>query len=143
MLKKIAFILCTSLFSLAWAESITVHKSPTCGCCNEWIKIMREAGHDVTVLHPSNLSSTKNTLGVPGQLRSCHTAEINGYIFEGHIPESDIMAFLANPPQNSRGLAVPGMPARSPGMAEPGQSYANFKVISFDDENRLSLFNSY
>ena len=142
-LLSTVIILFTFFLNSAWAESITVHKSPTCGCCVEWIKIMEAAGHEVEVEHPSSLQRTKDKLGVPEQLGSCHTAVINDYIFEGHIPEADIIAFLANPPAGARGLAVPGMPAHSPGMAAPGVSYSGFNVIQFDDENKLSLFRAY
>jgi len=136
-------ILFALLFHTVWAESITVYKSPTCGCCVEWIKIMEAAGHDVHVEHPMNLARTKDKLGVPKQLGSCHTAIINDYVFEGHIPEADVMAFLANPPAGAKGLAVPGMPAHSPGMAAPGVDYSGFNVILFDEQNKLSLFRAY
>jgi len=131
------------LMSFTFAEAITVYKSPTCGCCQEWVELMESAGHRVTVEHPSNLEKTKQTLGVPKALGSCHTAVINGYLFEGHIPEVDIAAFLANPPAGSRGLAVPGMPANSPGMAAPGSAYQGFKVIGFDDMGHYSLVRQY
>lgn len=125
------------------AESMTVYKSPTCGCCTEWIKIMESSGHDVKVEHPFNLQGVKNKLGIPQQLRSCHTAVIDGYLFEGHIPEQDILSFLANPPAGAKGLAVPGMPQMSPGMASPGQRYSGFRVIGFDSNNKFSLVNQY
>ena len=125
------------------AESITVYKSPTCGCCTEWVKIMESKGHDVKVEHPFNLQATKADLGVPKRLGSCHTAVIDGYLFEGHIPEQDIVRFLAKPPAGAKGLAVPGMPQISPGMAPPGKAYSGFKVIGFDDNGKLSLVNQY
>ena len=139
-----AFILALSfLASTAAAESITVYKSPTCGCCTEWIKIMESKGHDVKVEEPFNLQSAKDDLGIPRQLASCHTAVINGYLFEGHIPEQDIVQFLANPPAGAKGLAVPGMPQMSPGMAPKGKRYSGFKVIGFDVNGKFSLVNEY
>ncbi|TCS37124.1 DUF411 domain-containing protein [Reinekea marinisedimentorum] len=131
------------IFVFAMAESITVYKSPTCGCCSQWVSIMEEAGHEVTVHHSDSLQSIKDDLGLPPQLASCHSAVINGYVFEGHIPEADILSFLENPPQGARGLAVPGMPARSPGMARPGQSYKDFNVIAFHEDNRFTLYRKY
>ena len=131
------------LAGTAAAESITVYKSPTCGCCAEWIKIMESKGHEVKVEHPFSLQSTKNKLGLPKQLTSCHTAVINGYLFEGHVPEQDIVKFLANPPAGARGLAVPGMPQLSPGMAPPGKAYSGFRVIGFDADGKFSLVNEY
>jgi hypothetical protein len=131
------------LSSFVWAEAITVYKSPTCGCCSEWVKIMEKAGHTVETHHPKDLQQTKDNLGLPPQLGSCHTAVINDFIFEGHIPEADILSFLENPPEGARGLAVPGMPGKSPGMARKGQDYEGFNVILFDDKNKLSLYNKY
>ena len=125
------------------AESITVYKSPTCGCCAEWIKIMESKGHKVKVEHPFNLQGVKNNLGIPRQVNSCHTAVINGYLFEGHVPEQDILAFLASPPAGAKGLAVPGMPQMSPGMAPPGKGYSGFRVIGFDVNGKFSLVNQY
>ena len=125
------------------AESITVYKSPTCGCCAEWIKIMESKGHKVKVEHPFNLQGVKNNLGVPKQVNSCHTAVINGYLFEGHIPEQDILAFLASPPAGAKGLAVPGMPPGSPGMEVAGGTVAAYDVIAFDKAGNSEVFASY
>jgi hypothetical protein len=140
---RLLFVASIHIFAFSFAENITVYKSPTCGCCTEWVKIMEKSGHEVTIHHFDQLQPIKEELGVPDQLGSCHTAVINDYLFEGHIPEEDILSFLANPPEGSLGLAVPGMPAKSPGMAQPGQSYENFNVISFDDQNRMSLYRKY
>lgn len=145
-MKKLALAatIAFSAFSgAALAESMTVYKSPTCGCCTEWIKIMEKKGHDVKIKHPFNLKGTKEDLGVPMQLESCHTTVIDGYLFEGHIPEQDILAFLANPPEGALGLAVPGMPQMSPGMAPRSKAYSGFKVIGFDKAGRLTLVNKY
>ena len=142
-LLKSTAVLFVLFWSFAFAEAITVYKSPTCGCCQEWVALMESAGHSVTVKHPFNLEKTKQQLGVPKALGSCHTAVIKGYLFEGHIPEVDITAFLANPPAGAKGLAVPGMPASSPGMAAPGSAYQGFKVIGFDDQGRYSLVRQY
>jgi hypothetical protein len=140
---RLLLIASIQIFAFAFAESITVYKSPTCGCCSEWVKIMEKSGHDVTIYHSDDLQPIKSDLGVPSQLGSCHTAVINDYVFEGHIPEEDILNFLANPPEGITGLAVPGMPARSPGMARFGQSFKNFNVVAFDDRNQLSLYRKY
>lgn len=142
VIKVIALFALSSLAAV-WAENITVYKSRTCGCCNEWIKIMESKGHSVDAKHPMNLERTKENLGVPKQLGSCHTAVINGYVFEGHIPEADILAFLDNPPEGAKGLATPGMPAMSPGMAPEGAEYKDFKVIGFDEQGKFFLFNEY
>lgn len=140
---RILVLALSFLVGTAAAESITVYKSPTCGCCAEWVKIMESKGHKVKIKHPSNLERTKSDLGVPKRLGSCHTAVINGYLFEGHIPEQDILSFLANPPAGAKGLAVPGMPQMSPGMAPHGKEYSDFKVIGFNVSGKLSLVNQY
>lgn len=141
-MKTLIFLL-SFIAGTVSAESITVYKSASCGCCAEWVKIMESKGHDVTIKHPFNLQRTKDELGVPKQLGSCHTAVINGYLFEGHIPENDILTFLANPPADALGLAVPGMPGNSPGMARKGQSYNGFNVIGFTKSGEFSLVNKY
>ncbi len=140
---KLLILALSFLVGTATAESITVYKSPTCGCCTEWVKIMESKGHDVKVKQPFNLQRAKDDLGVPRQLASCHTAVINGYLFEGHIPEQDIVRLLANPLAGAKGLAVPGMPQMSPGMAPPGKRYSGFKVIGFDVNGKFSLVKKY
>jgi len=104
---------------------------------------MESKGHDVKVEHPFNLQESKSQLGIPKQLASCHTAVIGDYLFEGHIPEQDILSFLADPPVGAKGLAVPGMPQMSPGMASPGQRYSGFRVIGFNADNQYWLANQY
>lgn len=142
LLRTFAFLF-IALSGFVFAEAITVYKSPTCGCCTEWAAIMEKSGHTINVVHPADLQGVKEDLGVPRQLGSCHTSVINGYVFEGHIPEQDILAFLDNPPEGAKGLAVPGMPGRSPGMARPGQSYSGFNVVQFNEKHQLSLFSRY
>jgi hypothetical protein len=144
-MKKFKFscLILLVLTSYSFAESITVYKSPTCGCCQEWMTIMETKGHDVTGIHPDNLQTLKDQYSIPTQLRSCHTAVIGDYIFEGHVPEADILLFLANPPKGAKGLAVPAMPAHSPGMAAKGQRYRDFNVVLIGKDNKLSLFNRY
>jgi len=143
LIFKIAALFALTSLMTVWAENMTVYKSPTCGCCSEWIKIMEAKGHNVDTKQPQDLGRVKADLGVPKQLGSCHTAVINGYVFEGHIPEADILAFLNNPPEGAKGLAVPGMPAMSPGMAPEGAEYKDFDVIGYDEQGKLFLFNRY
>jgi len=110
---------------------MTVYKSPACGCCESWIEHLREAGFDVEVEDTNDLAAVKAEQGVPASLSSCHTAVAGGYVFEGHIPVEDIVAFLEETP-DARGLAVPGMPIGSPGM-EQGDRVDPFDVILFDE----------
>jgi len=98
--------------------SLTVYKTPTCGCCGKWVSHIEAAGFDVTVREMNDLSGVKRSSGIDARHQSCHTAiaDEGGYVFEGHIPAKFIAAFLADPPDGARGLVVPAMPVGSPGM---------------------------
>lgn len=97
---------------------ILVHHSPTCGCCGVWVEHLRTSGFAVEVRQEEDLEPIKQRLGVPDDKRSCHTAEVDGYFIEGHVPASDIERLLTERPV-AKGLALPGMPAGSPGMEMP------------------------
>lgn len=97
---------------------VVVHKSPTCGCCGLWVEHMREAGFPVEVRDTHALHGVKEQLGIPTGKASCHTAEIDGYVVEGHVPAEDVKRLLAERP-HARGLVLPGMPLGSPGMETP------------------------
>ena len=92
---------------------ITVYKSPTCGCCKKWIDHLEDNGFSVAAVNLSDLSSLKEEHGIPKKAFACHTAIVDGYVVEGHVPAGDIKRMLAGRP-SIRGLAVPGMPAGSP-----------------------------
>lgn len=111
------------------AQTMTVYKSETCGCCDDWIDHVREAGIQVEAVDLIHLNRKKQELGMPPQLASCHTAVIDGYLIEGHVPAADIKRLLSERPRIT-GLAVPGMPHGSPGM-ETGRVDA-YQVLSFD-----------
>lgn len=95
--------------------TITVHKDPNCGCCSGWVQHLRDAGFGVRVEETSDLESVRARLGVPADLAACHTAEVAGYLVEGHVPAAAVRRLLAERP-NAKGIAVPGMPIGSPGM---------------------------
>lgn len=109
---------------------LTMYKDPSCGCCSAWARHMTAAGFTVTVIETANVDMVKARFGVPDKLASCHTAEINGYAIEGHVPAPAVMRLLAEKPA-AKGLAVPGMPAGSPGM--DGWSRETYEVILFGD----------
>jgi hypothetical protein len=125
--------------SLTMAK-ITVHKTPWCGCCTGWSAHLREAGYDVTEIKHEDLAPIKARLGVPVALESCHTAEVEGYAIEGHVPVADITTLLARRPK-ALGLAVPGMPMGSPGM-ERGVERDAYDVMLFDAQTS-SVFAHY
>lgn len=94
---------------------LVVHKNESCSCCGEWVTYLQKAGFNVEVHNEGNLDDVKTRLGVPATKGSCHTAEIEGDLIEGHVPVEDIRRLLAERP-DARGLVVAGMPAGSPGM---------------------------
>ncbi len=94
---------------------VTVYKNPDCGCCTEWAKHMEDAGFKVRLINTRNLEAERARLGIPPQLASCHTAQVGGYIVEGHVPATAVKKMLAEKPA-LRGLTIPGMPANAPGM---------------------------
>lgn len=95
-----------ALSTQTMAETIkgTNYQSPYCGCCKEWVKHMKDNGFDLDIVYEENLTPVKIKLGLQPQLASCHTAEIEGYTFEGHIPASDIKRFLDKKPKRMIGL---------------------------------------
>lgn len=113
------------------APMVTVYKSASCGCCGKWVEHLKDNGFSVTVHDLQNLEPIKERYGVPPRLASCHTATVNGYVIEGHVPAADIRRLLAEKPK-VKGLAVPGMPVGSPGM-EQGNAKEPYDVVSFDE----------
>lgn len=97
---------------------VLVHKTPTCGCCGAWVEHMQLAGFEVRVDEQNDLEPIGSRLGVPYGKGSCHTAEVGGYVVEGHVPAEDVKRLLAQKPA-AKGLTVPGMPMGSPGMEVP------------------------
>ena len=128
-------------FPLRWTEKtpITVYKSSTCGCCAKWVDYLRANNFNPTVHDREDMDALKDQLGVPKEVRSCHTAEAGGYLIEGHVPASDIRRLLAKRPKVV-GLAVPGMLATTPGMAEPGATPGGYDVVAFRKEGATGLF---
>lgn len=110
------------------SEEVVVYKSPWCGCCEGWVDHMRASGFEVTVREQEDLSAIKRMSGIPEELQSCHTAFVDGYAIEGHVPAGVIEKLLAERPR-VRGLAVPGMPIGSPGME--GGDPEPYEVITF------------
>jgi hypothetical protein len=122
----------------SWAQGspkIVVTKDPTCGCCGGWVEHLRSSGFTADVIESSELNRVKVRLGVPQDLTSCHTAEIGGYVIEGHVPAPAIKRLLAEKPQ-AKGLAVPGMPVGSPGMEVAGIEPETYDVVLFGPSGR-------
>ncbi|WCP66392.1 DUF411 domain-containing protein [Vibrio tubiashii] len=140
--KALSLATLALLSGQALAADVINHKSPYCGCCTEWTKHMQDAGFNVDEKLHENMNPIKQKLGITPELASCHTAEINGYVFEGHIPAEDIKAFLENPPRNAKGLAVPGMPMGSPGM-EYGNEKDEYSVYAFNEKGQVFAYRHY
>lgn len=122
----------------AQAAEITVYKDPNCGCCGQWVDHVEAAGFAVTVHDTRDLGRIKAELGVPEDLHSCHTATVDGYIVEGHVPAADIKRLLADRPE-AHGIAVPGMPIGSPGMEQESRREP-YRVILFQINGNRSVF---
>jgi hypothetical protein len=116
----------------AAAPAMIVHKDPSCGCCEGWVAHIRSAGVAASVVNEPDMGSVKARLRVPEALASCHTAEIDGYVIEGHVPAVAVMRLLRERPA-AFGLAAPGMPDGSPGM-ETGAPAETFEVYLFGAE---------
>ena len=117
--------------ALAESPEITVYKSPTCGCCSKWADHLRENGFTVETVDVQDLSAVKRRYGIPPALQSCHTAVVEGYVVEGHVPAADVRRLLAERP-DAAGLTVPGMPIGSPGM-EQGDTAEPYDVLLVHD----------
>jgi len=120
--------------------TITVYKDPSCGCCKKWIEHLVKNGYRVEAKDTPNMTEIKRTLGVPGALTACHTAVVNGYLIEGHVPAADIDRLLEQKPRVA-GLAVPGMPAGSPGME--GMGTQRYQVLTFDKNGKTRVYASH
>lgn len=122
-------------------DTVTVYKSPTCGCCQDWVDHMKDNDFEVTVHETNSLNPIKKDAGITPRLASCHTAFVGDYVIEGHVPASDVRKLLSEAPR-ARGLAVPGMPVGSPGM-EMGDRQDSYNVLLFNEQGQARVFSSY
>lgn len=118
---------------------VKVHKNATCGCCKIWVDRLRDAGFQVEVNDVDNLNSVKQRVGLPFGMGSCHTAEVDGYFVEGHVPVEDIKRLLRERPQ-AKGLAVPGMPVGSPGMEVPSGQVQPYDVMLVGRDGSATVY---
>lgn len=117
--------------------TLLVYKTPTCGCCIGWVEHMQEAGFAVDARDVTDLMSVKIDAGVPAGASSCHTALIDGYYVEGHVPAEQVKRLLAERPDIA-GIAVPGMPTGSPGMEGPNAR--PYQVAAIGHDGTASVF---
>lgn len=122
--------------------NLTVYKSPTCGCCENWIEHVQKQNFTAVANHPHNLSEEKNKRGIQPVYWSCHTAvSPGGFVFEGHVPAKLIRKFLDEKPKGGIGLAVPGMPMGSPGM-EFNDNFTPYKVLLLKADGSSEVYAS-
>jgi len=127
--------------SLAAPTEIVVYRSPSCSCCHKWIEHLKKHQFTVKDIVTQDVNSIKQKYGVSGEIASCHTAIVDGYVVEGHVPAADIISLLTMRPKIV-GVSVPAMPVGTPGM-EMSTKKDPFKVIAFDKNGKYSEFNSY
>jgi len=120
-------------------NTLVVYKNPQCGCCGKWVEHINDFGFSSQIDAISNVGSIKSKYGIEPRYRSCHTAVVDGYAFEGHIPAHVIRQFLTEKPQNVIGLSVPGMPAGSPGM-EMGDRHDAYDVLLLKQDGSTEVY---
>lgn len=127
--------------ALQQPTEIKVYRSPNCQCCHRWIEHLKKHNFSVIDEVTHNLEAVNERAAIPPVMHSCHTAVVNGYLIEGHVPADDIKRLLKEKP-DVMGLSVPRMPVGTPGM-EMGPRKDNFTVVSFDKDNQFRIFNRY
>jgi hypothetical protein len=120
---------------------VVMHKNPGCGCCELWADHLRSFGFEVESVPDENIIDFKLGRSIPGPLMSCHTAIIDGYFVEGHVPANDILKLLKERPEQVTGIAVPGMPLGSPGMEHPRSQ--DFNTIALLSDGSAYIFEQH
>ena len=127
-----AAVLMLSATAASAAGPIVVHRDPGCGCCEQWAAQVRtQFGRSLSMVDNQKRLALQRARGVPASLSSCHTAFIDGMVFEGHVPIADMKRVLAQRPEGVSGLAVAGMPIGSPGMEVPGRRGDSYVTTTF------------
>lgn len=126
------------------SQLVEVWKTPTCGCCAEWVEHLEDNGFTVKVNDVQNTDAFRAALGMPQQYGSCHSAKVGGYAVEGHVPADDIKKMLAEKP-DAVGLSVPAMPMGSPGMEHPDfpDKRAEYNVLLIGKNGDVSSYTKY
>jgi len=120
---------------------MVVYRSPSCSCCKKWVDHVKQNNFNIQDIVTDDVQAIKNKYGVPAEMASCHTAIVDGYVVEGHVPAGDIVTLLKTKPKVI-GLSVPGMPKGTPGM-EMGGTKDPYEVISFDRDKRFAVFSKH
>ena len=141
-MKKVVFLALSLCATLALGADMKVYKSPTCGCCDKWGKAMEQAGFSEDTTKVDDMVKVKKQFNVPLELSSCHTAIVDGYVIEGHVPTDEVKRLLELKPKDVVGIAVPGMPMESQGM-EQGGTAEQYDVILFKKDGSQEIFATY
>jgi hypothetical protein len=128
------------------AQEVTVYKSPNCGCCDKWIAHLKENGFTVETHDVANLNQIKRDNGITPEIASCHTALVEDYVVEGHVPADAVRRLLAERP-DIQGITVPGMPVGSPGMEPEGHAghdhdhpRTGYQILTFDADGNTTVY---
>jgi len=152
MFRISLLLLSLILSSAAWSDEATddeaidarhvvMHKNPGCGCCDLWAEHLRSHGFTVDSIEDPKIFTFKTERNIPQPLMSCHTAVIDGYFVEGHVPAQDILKLLKEKPEHVSGIAVPGMPLGSPGMEHPRPQ--DFNTIALLTDGTAYVFEAH
>jgi len=152
MNRLLALLLGFFLTSPSWADEaaddgaaeskhVVMHKNPGCACCDVWADHLRSHGFTVESTEDPNILAFKAERNIPGPLMSCHTAVVDGYFVEGHVPANDILRLLKEKPGHVTGIAVPGMPLGSPGMEHPRPQ--DFNTIALLSDGSAYVYESH
>ncbi|HUF09315.1 MAG TPA: DUF411 domain-containing protein [Rhodothermales bacterium] len=141
LLPRIVFAGSACTDSQAQQPEVMVYKTPTCGCCSKWVEHLEENGFAVKTTDQADVTPIKKKVGLPSGLGSCHTAIVDGYVVEGHVPAEVVKKMLRERP-DIVGISTPGMPIGSPGM-EQGDRVDSYDVVAFDKNGKTSVYASY
>lgn len=133
-------LITSSIFAME-GKTMTVYKSPSCGCCSDWIDIMKTKGFKIDVIETNEVNNIKQKAGLQAGQTSCHTAFVDGYVVEGHVNYSAIKKMLEEKP-NIIGITVPGMPIGSPGM-EQGNTKQAYNILYVNKDGSTGVYEAH
>ena len=137
-----ALALLVSLDLQGATQSMVVYKLATCGCCQNWVNLMKANGFQVTIHNVTDVTPYGRKYGVPDKLESCHVAIVGGYAIVGHVPLAELRRLLKEHPTTAKAWTVPGMPVGAPGMEE-GTRRDAFSVVLVDANGKASVYQQY
>ena len=141
-LAVVAAIITVAWFSMSVTNAdvadVVVYKTPTCGCCAQWIEHLRDSGLNVNVVNVPSTEPIHEKFGVPRRLGSCHTAVVGDYWVEGHVPADLVQKLMTEKPDDIAGIAVPGMVMGSPGMEGPNP--VEYQILAYGNDGKVTVY---